>query len=407
MTNFLGDVQKKIDEAGKSINAPNEFIKDLKKVDRFLEFKIKTKKDVLTGYRSQHNNLSGPYKGGIRFHQKVTPEEVKALSVLMTIKCGLVGVPFGGAKGGVRFNPKEYDKKEIAEISKQYVRNSFPIIGPHTDIPAPDINTNAEIMSIMVQEYSKLEKCKTPASFTGKGIEEGGLKGRKEATGYGGCVVLKQLSKALKLNSKKVTLAVQGFGNVGYHFSHFAQKNGFKIVAVSEYKGGVSGSENIDCDKLKKCINNNGNILSCCQEKRENPINKIKNEELLSLDVDILVLAAVEDVITTDNADSINADYVLSLANGPVTPEAEKILLEKGIKVIPDILSNAGGVIASYFEWVKGIEGKEITKKEVFKGIEDFLKPAFIKLWRMTEEGESMKDNAYQLAIKKLMEKQK
>ncbi len=406
--NFLREVQDNIQKIGKEVSATEEFIEDLKKPDRFLEFKIKVAGETLVGYRSQHNNLMGPYKGGLRFHEKVTPEEVKALSVLMTLKCALVEVPFGGGKGGVRFNPDNFSQDQVESVARQYVQQAFPFIGPEVDIPAPDINTDANLMSIMVDEYSRLADRRCPASFTGKKIKDGGVAGRKQATGYGGFAVLRRLVEILGRNPAETVVALQGFGNVGYHFSYFAEKEGFKIIAASESDGGVLVKEGIDSAKTKKCRDETGTIVDChctngsCGHQEG---SNIKNEDLLSLDVDVLVPAAVEDVITKKNADKIKADYVLSLANGPVTSEAEDILTGKGVRVIPDILANAGGVVASYFEWLKGVQGKEVSKTEVLSGVEEFLCPTFAKLWNMTKGGESMRKNAYKLAIKNLMKR--
>lgn len=407
MTNFLQGIQQEINKAGRGMNISDSFLEDLKIPDRFLEFKIKTKKEVVIGYRSQHNNFLGPYKGGIRFSSTVTPEEVKALSILMTMKCALVGLPFGGGKGGVRINPEDYARKEIKEIARQYVRKVFPIIGPEIDIPAPDINTDAEIMSVMVDEYSRLAGKYSPASFTGKAVTEDGLKGRVEATGYGGFAVLSKLIEILKKSPKDITIALQGYGNVGYHFAKFAFKSGFRIVAVTDKKGGILVKDGIDPEALRQCSKKAGTISGChySDGQKHDAKKDITNHDLLTMDVDVLVPAAVEGVITTENAKKVQADFILSLANGPVTPMAEEILAHRKIQVIPDILVNAGGVIASYFEWTKGIKGKEFSRPAVYQGIEEFLCPAFEKLWKMTSAGENMKKNAYKLAIKNLVAK--
>ncbi len=405
---FLKEIQKNVENAANEISAPDFLVKDLKNPDRFLEFKIKVDNEIFTGYRSQHNNLSGPYKGGVRFHKNVSADEVKALSILMTLKCALVGVPFGGAKGGVKIDTKKYDKSKLQSVARQYVQKAFPIIGPEVDIPAPDINIDPELISIMVDEYSKIAGKPSPASFTGKKLRDGGIDGRVEATGYGGFVILTELMKSINKDPEEVVVAIQGFGNVGYHFGYFAKRRGFKVVAASESAGGVLIKEGIDIVKTKKCANEKGTILdcfcangSCGHEKGE----RIKNEELLTLDVDVLVPAAVEDVITNKNANKIKADHVLCLANNPVTSGAEDILTAKGVEVIPDILTNSGGVIASYFEWKKGLKGEEISKEEVFSGIEKFLRPAFANLREKRRCGSSMRMSAYKLAIENLMKK--
>ncbi len=355
--------------------APEELLSS----QRVLQFQVKLGEKIYTGYRAQHNNTLGPYKGGVRFHKDVTLEEVESLAMMMTLKCALVGVPFGGAKGGVAIDVDDLSEEEIEEVSREFVRGSFPIIGPDTDIPAPDINTNEKIISIMVDEYSRLKKEVSPRSFTGKPVDEGGIKGRKEATGYGGAVILKEISEG-----KELSVAVQGLGNVGYHFSFFTKEMGHKIVATCDSKRGFWCEEGVDTERAA----NHEDSCSCYEE--------FTNDELIEADVDVLVLAAVGGVITEENADKVKAKYVLSLANGPVTPKAERMLFEKGITVIPDILASSGGVVASYCEW----SGEE---KDVFDFISKTMSSAYREVIKISkEEGVTLSDAAIILALRRL-----
>jgi glutamate dehydrogenase (NADP+) len=381
------------------------------KSDKIIDFKIPVKMDngaikEFKAYRCQHNNVLGPYKGGIRFSPDVSKQGIEALAMLMTWKCSLVNIPFGGAKGGVKVNPKELSQKELESLSRSYVQKIFPYIGPDKDIPAPDINTNPEIMAWMVDEYSKLAGKFSPASFTGKPLSLWGLNGRLEATGYGGVVILDELVKKLKLKPKETTLAVQGLGNVGYYFAETAYKKRYKILCVSEIEGsvcvrqGLNPEKTLECRKEKKCIDE-----CCClnQVCGSNLGKSISNEKFLELDVDILVPAAREEVITKKNASKIKAKYIIEMANNPITPEAEKILEEKGVKIIPDILANSGGVIASYFEWLQSKNKKKWNRKKTFNELSKILSRTFNQVWNLSQEKHiSLRKAAYAVAINRL-----
>ena len=392
--NFLQPLQKEIEKIGRIIKAPKEILEGLKEPKRFVKFQIPVlmkdgRRKIFWGFRSQHNNALGPYKGGIRFHPKVCEEEIKALSILMSLKCALVNIPFGGAKGGVAVDPQDLNKKELERLSRQYVREIFPLIGPDLDIPAPDVNTNEKIISWMVQEYSKLSGKFNPGAFTGKPEKLWGLKGRKEATGFGGVVILEKLKEIFDLQPSKTTIAIQGFGNVGFHFAKFAQEKGYKILAISEAEGGIYLKEGLEPEKVLKCKAKKGKIAGCyCRGSVcDFPGGKdISNQELLRTNVDVLVPAAIENVITKENAPRIKAKYIIAMANAPVTREAQKILEKRGKVIIPDILANAGGVIASFFEWQQAQERNLWERKKTFENLSQVLSKAFDHLWKVAKE---------------------
>lgn len=381
-------------------------------------------------YRVQHNNFRGPYKGGIRFHPQVDMDEVKALALWMTIKCAVVDIPFGGAKGGVAVDPKKLSARELEELSRAYVRAFFDFIGPERDVPAPDVNTNSQIMDWMVGEYRRLkikveglksiEDSQWLPAFTGKSVEQGGSEGREEATGYGGFVVLQSLlnlkSRILNLEPQP-TVAIQGFGNVGYFFAQHAHKAGYKLISLSDSRGAIYDKRHLGMDPenilhTKKergliggcyCI---GTVCDC-----EN-YTQISNEVMLELPVDILVPAALEGVIHEKNASNIKAKIVLELANGPTTPEGERLLLDRGITIVPDVLANAGGVTTSYFEWVQNMEHETWSKEQVLGKLKEKMEKAFSEVWETTARlnlpsgegnfGENLRTGAYALALQRL-----
>ena len=408
---FFADCQKQLREIASQLKLEPEILKELEEPHRVIKFQIPVlmdngKKKIFFGFRSQHNNALGPYKGGIRYHPKVSEDEIKALSMLMTWKCSLVSLPFGGAKGGVIVNPKELSQEELERLSRGYVKEVFPLIGPEKDIPAPDVNTNPQIMAWMVDEYSKLKGKETPAAFTGKPLEMWGLEGRSEATGYGGVVILKKLQEVFGFKPEKTTLAIQGFGNVGSNFARFAAFSGYKIVAVSEAEGGIYVEEGLNPEEVLHCREKRGKITGCycvgsvCDSSYG---RQITNKELLEMEVDILVPAAVENVITEDNAPKIKAKYIIEMANGPVTPEAQEILEKREIISIPDFLANAGGVIASYFEWLQSKEKRKWSKEETFRELAKKLGQAFEKVWAFSQrEKINLRKTAYLLAVERV-----
>lgn len=350
--------------------------------------------DVFSAYRIRHNTARGPAKGGIRFHPQVTVGEVKALSMWMTWKNAVSGVPYGGSKGGIVVNPKGMSKKDLEGLSRGFIRSFSHVIGDNIDIPAPDVNTTPQIMGWMLDEFEVIKGRKEPGVITGKPLELGGSEGRTEATGLGGFYTILNAVKAFEVRGKKV--AVQGFGNVGYYAAKFLSEAGFKVVAVSDSKGAVfdEGGLNIDAVMKKKK-----------ETKRIQGFGKeITNEELLELPVDILVPSAIENVITQNNANDIEAKLIVELANGPTTPEADKIFEETKKIVVPDVLANSGGVTVSYLEWVQNNTGYYWTQKEVREKLKGVVDKAFSQVHKkMSEQKTSMRNAAIGLAVDKVV----
>lgn len=374
MENILKEVRGQIKKESERSGIERRTMERLLNTERLLEFNIPVGSEYIKGFRSQHNSIWGPYKGGIRFHENVTRDEVEALSILMTLKCALIEIPFGGGKGGVAVDPVTLSEKEREELTRGYVRGAYPVLGPEMDIPAPDMNTGSESMCLMADEYRKLTGDEAWGCFTGKPVNEGGIEGRTEATGYGGFSIMKETS--LFYDLKDPSIALQGFGNVGSHFALFAHEDGSRIVALTEKKGGIKNERGL-------------NIKELTQKKRplhEEEEERIDNEEIIRMDVDVLVLAATENVITEDNAEEVRANYVIGLANNPLTKEAERILNEKGVIVIPDILANAGGVAASFCEWEQAVKGTKYSKEEVLDFVSRKLRGAFRKMMELKEE---------------------
>ncbi len=379
MEKILKDVKKQIKKAGKDSKIERATIKRLLYPERILEFFIPVgKENYLAAYRAQHSSILGPYKGGIRFHEDVSKDEVEALSVLMTLKCSLIEVPFGGGKGGIKMDPKEFSENEIEEISRKYVRGAYPILGPDTDIPAPDMNAGEKIISIMTDEFSRIFGEPSPGCFTGKSPEDGGVEGRVESTGYGGFAILKELCNLYNLHYPRIN--IQGLGNVGSNFARFAQKEGFKITAICERDGGMENQEGMDMEEVLE-QKKKGKYLPLKEGDKE-----FNNKEFLKKESDILVLAATGGVITEENAKDVKAKYIINLANGPVTRKAEKILSKRGVVVVPDILANAGGVAASYCEWKQCKEKRKYSREEVYSFIEKTLTKAFKKVVNLQQE---------------------
>ena len=390
MEKFLKQIKKQLKKEGERGDIDKTLIKRLLSPERLMEASLRVGDNYYLAYRSQHSSLMGPYKGGIRFSESVTRDEVEALSILMTLKCALINIPFGGGKGGVSIDPKIISLQEKEELARDYVRAFFPIIGPDKDIPAPDINTDESIMDLMTEEYGKILKEDYKGAFTGKSINNNGLNGRTEATGFGGLAILEELCRVKNVNNP--TIAIQGFGNVGSNFAKLAREKGYKVIAISNHKGGVKKEEGLDVnDLLKK------------DDISESDNQKISNEDLLNLEVDVLVLAAIENVITKKNAFSVRAKNIISLANGPVSRKAEKILYEKNVTVVPDILASSGGVVASYLEWVQSIEGRVFTKEEVFSFIRKTMEKSFEEIYEKSlQENIPLSLSAYFISLKRL-----
>lgn len=404
MSDPFQNALNQINKISQIINLEADITERLMQPDRVLTVSIPVKMDdgrikVFIGFRSQYNNARGPYKGGIRYHQNVNESEMKALSAWMTWKCSVTNIPYGGAKGGIIVNPKELSLGELERLSRGYIRAISQFIGPDVDIPAPDVNTNSQIMGWMVDEYAKIIGRQELAVITAKPIELGGSQGRTEATGQGGVYILEALAKRKNLKPAETQVAVQGFGNVGYNFALIAAQCGFKVVALSDSKGGIYTKTGFEIEKVLAHKKKNGKIQGF--PGAEN----ITNEELLKLKVDVLVPAAMENVITKDNADQIQAKYIIEMANGPLTPEADEILHQKGVFFVPDVLSNSGGVTVSYFEWVQNRQGYYWTKDEVFKKLKPIMVEAFAQGIRASEKYKvDMRMGVYSLAVQKVAE---
>lgn len=391
--------QKQLDDAAKIMNLNPKIHKILREPEKVVEVDIGVKMDngetrVFRGFRVQHSHARGPCKGGIRYHPNVSLDEVKALSMWMTWKCAMVGIPYGGAKGGVICNPKEMSKAELERLSRGYIRAISKCVGPQIDIPAPDVYTDAQTMAWMLDEYEKIVGYHAPGVITGKPVELFGSEGREEATGLGGLYILQRASKKIR---KCRTIAVQGFGNVGYSFSKLAHKAGFKVVAVSDSKGGIFNKKGINPEKVMAHKEKTGSVMNFAGCKN------ITNEELLSVEVDVLVPAALENQITKEIAPKIRAKMILELANGPTTPDADVILDKKKIPVIPDVLANAGGVTVSYFEWVQNNEGYYWPEREVNDRLEKIMSKAFDKVLDTSKKYKtSLRTATYLLAVEKV-----
>jgi glutamate dehydrogenase (NAD(P)+) len=355
---------------------------------------------VFKGFRVQYNEALGPTKGGVRFHPEETMEVIRALAALMTWKCALHKLPLGGAKGGVVCNPKELSHRETERVSRAYIRGIYQIIGPDRDIPAPDVYTNPQVMAWMMDEYSKIAGKNVFGAITGKPTSLGGSAGRFDATARGGLYAIREAAEKLGMNLKGSRVAVQGFGNVGYHAAYLAEKLfGCKVVAVSDSKGAIYLEEGLDPEDVSGYKHSTGSVLNYKGAKN------ITNEELLGLNVEILIPAALENIITGENADKVKARILAEMANGPTTVEAEEILISNGVHLIPDILCNGGGVIVSYFEMVQNQSNTQWREEEVQAKLETRMKEAYHSVYDFaTKNNTSMRKAAYTLAVGRVVE---
>ena len=383
---------KQIEKTASYLEFDGKILEKIKEPQNILEFPVKIKMDdgkekKFKGYRVQHSNARGPFKGGIRFHPQVDLSEVEALATWMTLKCAVVGIPFGGGKGGIEVNPKELSEAELERLSRAYVKAIFDHIGPDKDIPAPDVYTTPQIMAWMMDEYSKLAGHNAFGSFTGKPIEVGGSLGRDTATAQGGFFVLEEIMKKLGLHPRHTTVGVQGFGNAGYHIARLLYHKGYRIKCLSDSKGAICNMREYDPEKIMDVKKELGSVdgASHVNGEEEDHIH-ISNPELIEADVDILIPAALENQITDENADKVKAKIVLELANGPTTTRADEILHEKGILVIPDILANAGGVTVSYFEWVQNVRNYYWDAQKVKGRLKETMEKATNEVWDMKEK---------------------
>lgn len=393
--------QQQVDAAAELLGLPEEITYILKHPKRVLSVSFPVKMDngtiqVFEGFRSQHNDAIGPTKGGIRFHPDVTLDEVKALSMWMSFKCGVVGLPYGGGKGGVICDPRQHSKGELERISRAFMEAIAEFVGPDKDIPAPDVYTNAETMGWMMDTYSRLKGKYTPGVITGKPIIIGGSQGRNEATAQGCVYTIFAALEDMGLPVAQATVAVQGFGNAGRIAARLLSEAGCKVVAVSDSKGGIYNPDGLDIAEA-------GRLKDEASITDYTGAQIITNEELIRLDVDILVPAALENVITAANAQYVKAKIVAEAANGPTTPEADRILASHGIVVIPDVLANAGGVTVSYFEWVQNLMHFYWSEAEVLEKLETKMILSYRAVRDLAKEfNVDLRTAAYMIAIKRI-----
>lgn len=399
----LRSTQTVIHKALEKLGYPEEVYELLKEPLRLLTVKIPVKMDdgkvkVFTGYRAQHNDAVGPTKGGIRFHPNVTEREVKALSIWMSLKCGIVDLPYGGGKGGIVCDPRTMSFGELERLSRGYVRAISQIVGPTKDIPAPDVFTNSQIMAWMMDEYSRIDEFNSPGFITGKPLVLGGSHGRESATAKGVTICIKEAAKKKGINLIGAKVIVQGFGNAGSFLAKFMHDAGAIVVGISDAYGALYDENGLDIDYLLDRRDSFGTVTSLFN-------NTISNQELLELECDILVPAAIENQITEENAHNIKAKIVVEAANGPTTIEGTQILTERGILLVPDVLASAGGVTVSYFEWVQNNQGYYWTEEEVEEKLEKILIRSFETIYETAERRRvDMRLAAYMVGVRKMAE---
>lgn len=401
--NVLVSTQKVINEALSKLGYPDPVYELLKEPLRILTVRIPVRMDdgsvkVFTGYRAQHNDAVGPTKGGVRFHPEVTEDEVKALSIWMSLKCGIVDLPYGGGKGGIICDPREMSFRELERLSRGYVRAISQIVGPSKDIPAPDVFTNSQIMAWMMDEYSSIREFDSPGFITGKPLVLGGSHGRETATAKGVTICIEEAAKRRGIELKGARVVVQGFGNAGSFLAKFMHDKGAKIIGISDAYGGLHDEDGLDIDYLLDRRDSFGTVTKLFKDT-------ITNKQLLELDCDILVPAAIENQITAENAHNIKAKIVVEAANGPTTLEGTRVLTERGILLVPDVLASAGGVTVSYFEWVQNNQGYYWTEEEVETKLRDVMVRAFENVYNTSQVRRvNMRLAAYMVGCRKMAE---
>ncbi|KUP06073.1 glutamate dehydrogenase [Bacillus coahuilensis m2-6] len=401
--NLFTSTQHVIQDALTKLGYSEEMFELLKEPIRMLTVRIPIRMDdgkikVFTGYRAQHNDSVGPTKGGVRFHPEVDEEEVKALSMWMSLKCGIVDLPYGGGKGGIICDPRTMSMGELERLSRGYVRAISQIVGPTKDIPAPDVYTNSQIMAWMMDEYSRLRENDSPGFITGKPLVLGGSQGREKATAQGVTICIEEAAKRKGIQIEGARVVVQGFGNAGSYLAKFMHDAGAKVIAISDAHGALHDPDGLDIDYLLDRRDSFGTVTTLFE-------NTLSNQELLELDCDILVPAAVSNQITAANAHNIKATIVVEAANGPTTVEATKILSERGILLVPDVLASAGGVTVSYFEWVQNNQGYYWTEEEVNDKLRAKLVEAFANVYDTSVNRQvNMRLAAYMVGARKMSE---
>ena len=397
-----------IDDTAKIMGLEESEYVTLKHPERELTVSLPIKMDdgtvkVFEGYRVQHSSIKGPCKGGIRYHESVEIEEVKALAAWMTFKCAVVNIPYGGAKGGITVDPATLSRDELERLTRRYTASILPLIGPEKDIPAPDVNTNATVMGWIMDTYSMFAGYAVPGVVTGKPIDIGGSLGRSGATGRGVMFMTREIMHRLGKPLMGAKVAIQGFGKVGATAAHELANEGAKIVAISDVSGGLYCETGIDVEKLAEYAADGGRAR-LFKDYDENGVKHISNKELLTADVDILIPAATENQITEEIAKDVKASVIVEGANGPTTMEADKILYKNGVTVVPDILANAGGVVVSYFEWVQNIQSLMWDIEEINRAQEKIMIRAFNSVWDRAQSLKvSIRTGAYVVAIDRLV----
>ncbi|MEC0245715.1 MULTISPECIES: Glu/Leu/Phe/Val dehydrogenase [Paenibacillus] len=401
--NVLESTQTIIEEALKKLGYSDEMYELLKEPLRVLTVRIPIRMDdgkvkVFTGYRAQHNDAVGPTKGGVRFHPGVTEDEVKALSIWMSLKCGIVDLPYGGGKGGIICDPRSMSFRELEVLSRGYVRAISQLVGPNKDIPAPDVMTNSQIMAWMLDEYSRIREFDSPGFITGKPIVLGGSHGRETATAKGVTIMINKALEKRGIPLQGARVIVQGFGNAGSYLSKFMHEAGAKVVGIADVNGALYNPDGLDIEYLLDRRDSFGTVTNLFP-------NVMPSTEILEQDCDILVPAAIENQITQENAHRIKAGIVVEAANGPTTLEATKILTERGVLLVPDVLASAGGVVVSYFEWVQNNQGYYWTEEEVHSKLQEVMEKGFENVYTIHKtRGIDMRLAAYMTGVRKMAE---
>ncbi|KTD73826.1 Glu/Leu/Phe/Val family dehydrogenase [Legionella tucsonensis] len=403
----------RLDNAASYTDISSEVVEKLKYPQFCFEISIPVRMDdgglkIFSGYRVHHNNIRGPMKGGVRFHPKVDLEEMKTLAFWMTVKCAAIGIPFGGAKGGVVVDTKKLSRMELERLSRSYIELAADFIGPDKDILAPDMYTNAVVMGWMMDEYAKIVRHAAPAVVTGKPISLGGSFGRDNATGAGASYCIQKIAEKKKWKPQEKTVAIQGFGNAGQSIARLLYEQGYKIIAVSDSKGGIYNAKGFDIPTLinEKSSDKNVNDLFCKKSICDIAnADKISNEDLLELTVDLLIPAAIEDQITKQNASRVKAQVIVEIANGPTTIAADLILKEKEIWVVPDVLASAGGVTVSYFEWIQNKSGDYWSLDKIQKRLQNVMFKEFDNIYQLMQRHQiDMRTAAYIQALNRCAE---
>jgi len=418
--NLWEDARGRLEIAAKQTSLEPLLHARLAEPDRVVEMSLSIQMDdgrikEFPAFRVQHSNIRGPYKGGLRYHPRVDMDEAKALAFWMTMKCAIADIPFGGGKGGIAVNPKELSAGELERLTREFTRKLAPVIGSDKDVPAPDVNTNAKIMDWIRDEYEQITHTNAPGVVTGKSLEHGGSEGRTEATGLGGALVLSSILKTLGRDPRGMTVAIQGFGNVGSYLARYLKKMGCVIVALSDSKGGLYIPRGItDLDAIEECKERSGRLAGCycvgsvCDLSNMESLGgkDIQPEDTLTLPVDIVVPAALEGAITKENAHKIQASIVLEMANGPTTSEADEILSQRGVTVIPDVLANSGGVAVSYFEWLQNKSDEHWKVERVYEALQEKMETAAAKVAEVAASRNcSLRDAAYIIALERIVQK--